>query len=220
MCRWQVKAEWKEKTAYRLYIPKRTVTDVMGYQNDSTVVEFTTFDPEKFATVSLNVKGGKSRYIILLTDSSGKTLQELKGVKSGKYRFNYVAPGDIRLRVIEDANGNGVWDAGDVVKGLQPERAEAYFNDRGEDLFTTKMNWDFEVSLDMEKIFIPMTMENLVKMLDDKESSRLQKLYEEWLKKKSEGKDHDHSNNQSSGGGGMGFGGMAGGLKNATSTFK
>ena len=219
MCRWQVKAEWKEKTAYRLYIPKRTVTDVMGYQNDSTVVEFTTFDPEKFATVSLNVKGGKSRYIILLTDSSGKTLQELKGVKSGKYRFNYVAPGDIRLRVIEDANGNGVWDAGDVVKGLQPERAEAYFNDRGEDLFTTKMNWDFEVSLDMEKIFIPMTMENLVKMLDDKESSRLQKLYEEWLKKRSEGKDHDHSNNQSSGGG-MGFGGMAGGLKNATSTFK
>jgi hypothetical protein len=71
----------------------------------------------------------------------------------------------------------------------------------------------------MEKIFIPMTMENLVKMLDDKESSRLQKLYEEWLKKRSEGKDHDHSNNQSSGGG-MGFGGMAGGLKNATSTFK
>ena len=220
MCRWQVEADWKEKTNYRLYIPKKSITDVMGYQNDSTVVEFATFDPEKFATVSLNVKGGgKSRYIILLTDNSGKTLQELKGVKSGKYRFNYVAPGDIRLRVIEDSNGNGKWDAGDVVMGLQPERAEAYFNERGEDLFTTKMNWDFEVSLDMDKIFVPMTMENLVKMLDDKESSRLQKMYEEWLKKRTEGKDKNQNQNQSSGGG-MGFGGMAGGLKNATSTFK
>ena len=220
MCRWQVEADWKEKTNYRLYIPKKSITDVMGYQNDSTVVEFATFDPEKFATVSLNVKGGgKSSYIILLTDNSGKTLQELKGVKSGKYRFNYVAPGDIRLRVIEDSNGNGKWDAGDVVLGLQPERAEAYFNERGEDLFTTKMNWDFEVSLDMDKIFVPMTMENLVKMLDDKESSRLQKMYEEWLKKRTEGKDKNQNQNQSSGGG-MGFGGMAGGLKNATSTFK
>lgn len=220
MCRWQVEADWKEKTNYRLYIPKKSITDVMGYQNDSTVVEFATFDPEKFATVSLNVKGGgKSRYIILLTDNSGKTLQELKGVKSGKYRFNYVAPGDIRLRVIEDSNGNGKWDAGDVVLGLQPERAEAYFNERGEDLFTTKMNWDFEVTLDMDKIFVPMTMENLVKMLDDKESSRLQKMYEEWLKKRTEGKDKNQNQNQSSGGG-MGFGGMAGGLKNATSTFK
>ena len=46
MCRWVVKAPWKEKTNYRLYIPKKAVTDVMGYENDSTVMEFTTFDPE------------------------------------------------------------------------------------------------------------------------------------------------------------------------------
>jgi hypothetical protein len=114
-----------------------------------------------------------------------------------------------------------VWDAGDLVAGLQPERAESYFNDRGEDVFTTKMNWDFEINIDMDKVFIPMTMKNLIKMLDDKEESRLQKLYEDWLKKQQEGKGtgHDHNHNQSSGGG-MGFGGMAGGLKNVTSTLK
>ena len=219
MCRWQVVAEWKEKTNYQLYIPKQTITDVMGYENDSTMVEFATYDPEKFATVSLNVQGdGDNRYILLLTDSSGKTLQEMKGVKTGKYRFNYVSPGDIRLRIIEDKNGNGKWDAGDVIAGLQPERAEAYFNERDEDLFTTKMNWDFEIIIDMRKVFVPMTMENLVKMLDDKEESRLKKLYEEWLKKQQEHKGHQHE--QQNSGGGMGFGGMAGGLKNATSTFK
>ncbi len=220
MCRWAVKADWKEKTSYHLYIPKRSITDIMGYENDSTVMDFTTYDPEKFATVSLNVKGAMgSSYIILLTDSSGKTLQELKGVRTGKYRFNYVSPGDIRLRIIEDKNSNGKWDAGDVVAGLQPERAEAYFNERGEDVFTTKMNWDFEINIDMNKIFMPMTMENLVKMLDDKEESRLQKLYEEWQKKQGEPKKNEQTQNQSSGGG-MGFGGMAGGLKSATNTFK
>ena len=217
MCRWVVKAPWKEKTNYRLYIPKKAVTDVMGYENDSTVMEFTTFDPEKFATVSLNISAKRgSRYIVLLTDSSGKTMQEMKDVTAGKYRFNYVNPGEIRLRIIEDKNGNGRWDAGDVIKGLQPERAEAYMNDRGEDLFTTKMNWDFEIDIDMDKIFIPMTMENLVKMLDDKEEARIKKLYEEWQKKQSEKKDSNSS--QSSGG--MGFGGMAGGLKGVTNTLK
>ena len=219
MCRWEVKAKWKEKTNYLLYIPKKSITDVMGYENDSTVMEFATYDPEKFATVSVNVKGSaNNRYILLLTDSSGKTLQELKDVKTGKYRFNFVAPGDIRLRIIEDKNGNGRWDAGDVIAGLQPERAEGYFNERGEETFTTKMNWDFEINVDMDKVFLPMTMKNLVKMLDDREDARLQKLYEEWKKKQSEAKKGDQ--NQSSGGGGMGFGGMAGGLKSATSTLK
>ena len=225
MCRWQVVADWDEKSNYSLYIPKKSITDVMGYENDSTVMEFATFDPEKFATVSLVVAGvGRNSYIVLLTDNSGKTLQELKGVKSGKYRFNYVTPGDIRLRIIEDKNGNGEWDAGDVIAGLQPERAESYFNERGEDVFTTKMNWDFEIKLDMSKIFVPMTMENLVKMLDDKEASRLQKLAEEWEKKQREAKDKDNHTQQSGGamggmGGGMNIGGMAGGLKNAASTF-
>ena len=222
MCRWMVNAPWKEKTNYRLYLPKEIVTDVMGYQNDSTVMEFATYDPEKFATVSLNVHGGNenSRYILLLTDASGKTLQELKDVKRGKYRFNYVSPGDIRLRIIEDKNGNGKWDAGDVIAGLQPERAEAYFNDRKEDLFTTKMNWDFEINIDMDKVFVPMTMENLVKMLDDKEESRLQKLYEEWQKKQRENQGKDKEQQNQSSGGGMGFGGMAGGMKGITNTLK
>ena len=221
MCRWRVLAEWKEKTNYSLYIPKRSITDVMGYENDSTVVEFATYDPEKFATVSLNVQAsGKNRYILLLTDNSGKTIQELKDVGTGKYRFNYVAPGEIRLRIIEDKNGDGKWNAGDVIAGLQPERAEAYFNERGEDLFTTKMNWDFEINIDMNKVFVPLTMENLVKMLDDKEESRLQKLYEEWQKKQQSGKGKEHDHGHQSGGGGMGFGGMAGGLKNATNTFR
>ena len=221
MCRWMVKADWKEKTNYHLYIPKKSITDIMGYENDSTVMDFATYDPEKFATVSLNIKGSRGkRYIILLTDGSGKTLQELKGVTTGKYRFNYINPGDIRLRIIEDKNGNGKWDAGDLIAGLQPERAEAYFNDKGEETFTTKMNWDFEIDIDMDKVFLPMTMQNLVKMLDDKEEARLQKLYEEWLKKQGEPKKNEQSQSSSGSGGGMGFGGMAGGLKSATSTLR
>jgi hypothetical protein len=218
MCRWFVKAPWREKTSYRLYIPKEKITDVMGYKNDSTVVEFATFDPEKFATVTVKVTGEKDKeYILLLTNSSNKTLQEKKGVTSGEYRFNFVEPGEIRIRVIEDANGNGVWDAGDVLLRRQPERAEIYMNDRGEEVFTTKMNWDFEINIDMTKLFKPMTMENIVKMLEDKEEARLKLLYEEWLKKQGEAKHDDH---QHQSGGGMGLGGAMGGLGGLKNTLR
>jgi len=96
-----------------------------------------------------------------------------------------------------------------VLQRLQPERAEIYANDRGEDIFTTKMNWDFEINLDMANLFKPMTMENIVNMLEEKEEARLKKLYEEWLKKRGEKKDEPQ---QQSSGGGMGFGGAMGGM--------
>ena len=191
----------------------------MGYQNDTIKMDLTSYDPEKFATLVLDVKGeaGK-KYIVQQTDASGKMQQEIKGVETGKYRIRFVPAGEIRLRVIEDTNGNGEWDAGNVVERLQPERAEMYINDRGEDLFVTKMNWEIEIAMDMSKIFVPMTMENLIKILDDKENSRLKKLYEEMLKKQGQNKDdHDHGSSQS---GGMmgGMGGMfnTGGLQQMT----
>ncbi|MBR5885430.1 MAG: hypothetical protein IKY93_02120, partial [Alistipes sp.] len=187
---------------------------------DSISSSFSTFDPEKFSKIVLSIKGEKGKeYIIQQTDSSGKMQQEITGVTSGKQAINFVSPGEIRIRIIEDTNGNGIWDAGDVVNRLQPERAEMFINDKGEDVFTTKANWDIEIDIDMSKVFKPMTMENLIKMLEDKEASRIKKLYEEWEKKQLE--KSQNSNGQNSGMGGMGgmmggMGGMMGGLGGLT----
>ena len=184
MSHWYIRAPWKEASSYRLYFPKDAIEDVMGYKNDSTSTSFKTYDPEKFGRLVVRVRGvGNKRYIIQQTDTSGKTQQEITGVKTGKYTINFIQAGDIRIRIIEDTNHNGKWDAGNVVKRLQPERAEMYMNDMGEDLFAIKANWDIELDIDMSKVFIPMTMPNLVKMLDDKEAARLKKLFEEWQEK-------------------------------------
>lgn len=217
MSRWHIDAKWEEATKYRLFIPAGAVTDIMGYENDTITLNIASFDPEKFATLVINVKGEDDKqYIIQQTDAAGKTQREVKHVVTGKYRIRFVPAGEIRLRIIEDTNGNGEWDAGDVVKRLQPERAEMYISDKGEDLFVTKVNWEIEIQMNMSKIFVPMTMENLVRMLDDKEASRLKKLVEEMLQKQSKDKKHDHDSN---GGNSMmgGMGGMMnglGGLKN------
>ena len=94
-----------------------------------------------------------------------------------------------------------------MVERLQPERAEMFINAEGEDLFATKANWDIEIDVDMSKVFKPMTMENLVQMLDDKEASRIKKLSEEWVKKQ-----HELNKNNNNGQSGTGMGGMMGGM--------
>ena len=220
--RYAVRAKWENNTTYRFYIPKGAMTDIMENQNDSISKAFATYDPEKYAKIILTVAGEEGKeYIIQQTDASSKVQQEIKGVTSGNYTINFVSPGEIRIRIIEDSNGNGMWDAGDVVKRLQPERSEMFINDKGEDLFATKANWDIEISIDMSQVFKPMTMENVIKMLEDKEASRLKKLSEEWEKKQSE-LNKTNQNGNASGGmmGGMsgmgGLGGMMGGLGGMT----
>ena len=101
--------------------------------------------------------------------------------------------GEIKFRVIEDRNGNGKWDSGNVVERLQPERAEIYANDQGEDTFATKTNWEIEFSMDMNRIFAPVTMQSLSRLLDERESQRLRREAE---KRAKEGPKRDQDRNR------------------------
>ena len=220
MRKWLIRSNWKEASKYSLLIPSGAVTDVAGQQNDTIKGNYTVLDPEKYATVIVNVtgKGDGTKYIVQLTNAAGSLQQEKRDIAGGKVQFNYVPAGEIKLRIIEDANGNGVWDSGNVVERRQPERTELYVNDKGEDTFVTKANWDIELDVDMTRIFAPVTMESLIKMLDEREEQRVKKWLEEQAKKRGETHDdHNHGSTGSSGGFGMGgLGSSMGGLRQAT----
>ena len=113
----------------------------------------------------------------------------------------------MRLRIIEDVNGNGEWDGGNLVERRQSERAEFYKNDEQEELFTTKTGWEFDLTLDMNRIFAPVTMDELVRRLDQREQTRLRKEAERRAK---EGKRDNGQNNQQQSGSGLNMGGMGG----------
>ena len=166
--------------------------------------------------MNVNVSGThpKAKYILQLTNAQGKVQKEICNVTPGKYRFEFVSPGDIMLRVVEDMNANGKWDTGDMVLMRQPERTEIFKNEDGLELITTKENWEYDLDVDMDKLFAPMTMESLIKLLNDKEDERLKKLAEDEAKKRKE--QSNKKNNQNSG---MGFGSATGGFGGATGGF-
>jgi hypothetical protein len=212
--KYELRTTWEPKGKYELLIPAGAFENVARESNDTLKYSYSGSDPDKFAIVNVDVRTTKSgaKYILQLTNAQGKVQKEVRNVVAGKYIFEYVSPGDIMLRVVEDLNGNGKWDTGDMVLMRQPERTEIFKNEEGLELITTKENWEYDLEVDMDKLFAPMTMESLVKLLDDREDERLKKLAEEEAKKRKE--NANKGNNQSSG---MGFGGM-GGLGSGTTS--
>lgn len=195
--RWHIRAAWKPATAYTLTIPAGAITDIAGFSNDTLVGKYTSLDPEKFATVKIRVQARdpQKRYIVQLLDGSGSLKQEKRDVAAGDVQFNYVPAGEIKFRIIEDTNGNGRWDTGNVVERRQPERAELYRNEAGEETFATKVNWEIEFAMDMDAIFAPVNMETLQRQLDERELQRLRREAEKLAKEGPKKPQHEHGSN-------------------------
>ncbi len=210
--RWYLRSTWGEVgDKLTLTIPKGAMRDVAGFSNDSISGSYTMMDPEKYATVVLNLTSSDSQtdYIVQLLNASNKLIEEKRGQKSGTTTFKYVPAGEIRLRIVEDKNGNGVWDTGNLVEARQPERSELYSRD-GEDTFETKANWEVEENINLDALFAPVTMESLINLLDEREEQRLEKerkkQAEDAAKKAQQGQQGQGQQGGGSSSGGFGLG--------------
>lgn len=213
--KWRMHSRWLPEREYQLYIPTDALADITGEGNDSLKLNLTVADIDKFATLKLNVipRTQGAVYVVQLLDASNKLLRELRDIGEGNHTVNYVPAGDMRIRIIEDMNGNGKWDSGNMVERRQSERAEFYKNEKEEELFTTKTGWEFEFAFDMAKIFAPVTMEELIERLDKREMVRLIQEEERRRKAAAAAANEDGHNHGSGGMGGMGgLGGMMGGM--------
>jgi hypothetical protein len=52
----------------------------------------------------------------------------------------FLPPKTFKLKAIIDRNGNGKWDTGNYLKGLQPEEVVNYFQN-----ITIRSNWEIEL---------------------------------------------------------------------------
>lgn len=217
--KWFLKSNWTKERKYKLHIPTDALADITGEGNDSLDINIEVADIDKYATLILDVKpvSAGDEYILQFTDEKGKTIRELQHIGAGVHTINYIPAQDLKMRIIEDKNRNGRWDGGNMVERRQSERVEFYKNDQDEELFTTKTGWEFEFTLDMSRLFAPISMEQLIERLDKREMQRLIKAEEErkkaLLQQKNE-QNHNHNNSGSMFGGGN-MGGMlrsAGGM--------
>ncbi len=214
--KWLITAPWNEGDSYNVVALQGAFTDVARQQNDSTNMKLTVLDREDFGTLVLNItpKSEDSRYVIYLLDSRNKVLQTRTNVSGGQEIFRFITPGDVVIKVLEDLNGNGVWDTGNMVQRRQPERNEIYYSPDGEEYIAMKANWEVELDIDMNRLFAPVTTESMRERMSMFERKRQQRLAEaraaRAAQEQQQQQGHSHVHTHDGGMGGFGMNGLSG----------
>ena len=136
-----IKYKWREKEAYKFLAIDSAFRDLNGVYNDSAFIAFKVKSLEDYGVLILDIKlpDKPGQYIIQLLDDKEKIVQEKILTKSGETRFEYLNPGNYKLKSIADANSNGKWDTGNYKKNLLPEFVEYYTLP-----LSVRANWDLE----------------------------------------------------------------------------
>jgi len=137
--------KWKEETTYSLFIPPGTFKDIFGTLNDTVKINFKTTSARDYCNIKLSMKSSdiKCDFIVRLDNENDAIIQEKYSLSNETVQFNYVLPGNYKIKIICDSNNNKKWDTGNYLKMIQPEKVFYYPS-----AISAKANWD--MSLDWE----------------------------------------------------------------------
>ena len=138
---------------YFLKLPYRCFRDVNGFYNDSTEMKVSLPKDEKLSSLTLELSGVSTKYIIdLLTERRDKVIRSFIVSSDSSVLFPYLKAGKYCIRVTEDKNGNSLVDTGNLLMHIQPEKVRFYkLNDKF--LIDIPEKTELVQQIDMEEMF-------------------------------------------------------------------
>jgi uncharacterized protein (DUF2141 family) len=118
--------QWQENTNYRLIIPKDFATDTLGVALlKSDTIKFQAKKESDYGSITLNFTNlDKFKNPVLQFVQNDEVVNSYP-LTSSTWTSKIFSPGDYDLRILEDINGNGIWDPGNYHLKLQPEKVFA-----------------------------------------------------------------------------------------------
>jgi len=127
--------------SYSLSLLPGAITDFFEKTNDTISSKLSTNSLADYGNMRLKVQVDSALYPLLvqLIDEKGSMKQEIYAREPKVFEFKNIEPSKYFLRVVIDANGNKIWDTGNYLKNLQPERVSYY-----PDTLEVRANWEVE----------------------------------------------------------------------------
>jgi hypothetical protein len=126
---------------YKILLVDSFFCDPFGACNDSVVLSFSMTTQADYGDLKLTYNlPEEGPHIIQILDDQGKVKRSHLVGRTGAVSDAELKVGKYRVRVVEDRNGNGVWDTGDYAKGVLPERVAYY-----ESLLEVRSGWLTEI---------------------------------------------------------------------------
>lgn len=160
-------ANWEPGQEYKFRVDSTAFHGLYGLFTDKIEQSFKVRNLEEYGAIYFNIAGADSIAFVELLDGQDKPIRHVK-VVDGQADFYYLNPGKYYARLVNDTNGNGVWDTGSYAEKRQPEMVYYYPQE-----LELKANWELEqdwnvtaVPLDKQKL------DNLKKQKPDEDKKK------------------------------------------------
>lgn len=144
----QLAHDWKPGERYRLVLLPGAVVDLFGIGNMDTLIRnIEVLTDKQLGNLSLSITGlrvGKSYLLELLNNEQVAERRRFVAERTTyTIPFSKLQPATYTARLVEDANGNGRWDAGNYFQKRQPEWLSI------KKLEALRANWELEATMDV-----------------------------------------------------------------------
>lgn len=145
----EVQFKKNEGNSYNLQLLPKAVEDFIGQVNDTLQISYTTGIKADFGNLSLTIKESPSPIIIELTKANDIAYTQVLPKGRTTINFNNIDPGKYDIRLILDENNNGIWDTGNYLEKVQPEKT--YFHS---ETINIRANWDVQQTIEIPSTLI------------------------------------------------------------------
>lgn len=146
---YNVRYKWKPKEQYILVLGEGTATAIFNAKNKEIRKSFKLGSPDDYGTLTLKVEvpDTSKNYILQLVNEKKEQVIYSESINKNKsVIFSKYKQGIYYARIVYDTNKNGIWDTGNVAKGLQPEKI--WYEPQE---LSIKANWDRNAVLTIPK---------------------------------------------------------------------
>lgn len=136
----KISTQWQPDKLYTLRLVKGWARDTSGSELAPGKYFFRTKREEDYGTLKVHINNyyyGDS-FVLYIYKGADSVYQ--KAITDSTVTLTLLQPGDYNMRIIADGNKNGKWDAGNLLKGKQPERVYPYTT-----VTLVKAGWENEV---------------------------------------------------------------------------
>ena len=143
-----VKTEWVQDAPYTLTLMKSFAENKQQLQAPAATFTFRTKKESDYGTILISTAADPHKIISLLKDDK---VVARKNASDTLIRFAWLPPGNYQVSVLHDANGNGIWDTGNLQLRWPPERVSLL-----SEAISVKANWGNKLLL-KDELTLPRT---------------------------------------------------------------
>jgi hypothetical protein len=140
--KYYVYCDWEPGGEYKFQVDSCAFTGIYGLCTDKLEKPVKVKSLDDYGAIYFNVHRAAMPAFVELLDEKDNVLRKTE-VAEGKADFPFLKAGKYCARLIEDTNGNGIWDTGNYAGQRQPEKVH-YYNQILElkVMFELEQDWD------------------------------------------------------------------------------